>query len=351
MNARPQFNFFFSLLIAFGTSTALASTPITVMSYNVENLFDTSHDEGKSDWAYLPLRSKRSEKVKSECQKISNPQWRDECLYMDWNESVLRQKSLNLGKMIRSSFDGKGPDILVLQEVENITALTHLVDHGLLGMGYEYLILREGPDQRGIDTAIISRLPLITATDHNVSLPGPADTRPTRNILEASFKVNGKIITVFANHWPSQANPTEHREAAAKTLVKAAKRAEGRGEFVIAVGDFNSLRPELNGRIGQIIRGSNNEVFVDGIEKRLDRSQNYGPTSQPGTHWYRGSWSFIDRVFVMQSALRKGMDVKWSSIDVHAPDFAIRGPKPFRFNAEEADGYSDHLPLKLELEL
>lgn len=338
-----------SLSLASPTQSA---SPIRIMSYNVENLFDTNHDQGKSDWAYLPLARKNTSEVQEECGKVSNPYWQRECFELDWNQRVLRNKVHNLGRVIRSAFNGQGPDIIVLQEVENMAALTELTNNGLQGMGYETLILLEGPDVRGIDTAIISRFPLDHSTSHVVQLPTEdGKPRPTRNILEASFKVRGKTLTVFSNHWPSQASPTPFREAAARTLIKAAINADRRGEHVMALGDFNSLRHETDGPIGQILRGSRNELMVDGIEHRLDPRQNFRPTSKPGTHWYRGSWSFLDRIYVMRSSVTKGLKVDWQSIDAHGPSFMMQGNRPYRFDAEEADGFSDHLPLVVEVEL
>ena len=40
---------------------------VGVMTYNVENLFDTVHDKGKRDWEYLPKEFVGKEK---ECNKI-----------------------------------------------------------------------------------------------------------------------------------------------------------------------------------------------------------------------------------------------------------------------------------------
>ena len=43
------------------SSVAVSDTAITVMSYNVENLFDSLDDPGKDDKAYLPYSLKQSE--------------------------------------------------------------------------------------------------------------------------------------------------------------------------------------------------------------------------------------------------------------------------------------------------
>ena len=43
----------FSLLVIL-MSFSLHAKTVEIMSYNVENLFDAKHDEGKIDWSFLP---------------------------------------------------------------------------------------------------------------------------------------------------------------------------------------------------------------------------------------------------------------------------------------------------------
>jgi len=349
-----------SIAFASGPNAPSTST-VKVMAYNVENLFDLSHDEGKEDWAYLPLSSKGTAEHRAACSKVSNPFFRNECLNLDWNREVLNAKIENIANVISTSFEGAGPDILILQEVENFAALEELQKRGLRNKGYKEIILIEGPDKRGIDVAILSKLPLIAAQSHTVELPRKedgSDAHPTRGILEATFKVGSKKLTVYANHWPSQSNPTANRVAAAQTLSDAAKAATARGEAVIALGDFNSLLAEINGPVGAVLK----QEFIDGIEYRLENVA--GKTKMPGSHWYRGSWSFLDRFYVTQESERLGLKVKWDSLDVHAPDFALRVNEyrrrdgtiertfiPYRFDAKQKNGFADHLPVVVEISL
>jgi hypothetical protein len=59
-----------------------------------------------------------------------------------------------------------------------------------------------------------------------------------------------------------------------------------------------------------------------------------------------------------------GLSVKWDTLDVHGPDFALRVNEyrrrdgtieknyiPYRFDAKQKSGYADHLPLVVELSL
>lgn len=353
-----------ALLLALLTPALSAenSKKIKVMTYNVENLFDLEHDLGKDDWAYLPLAVKRKmPEHRAACNKVTNPTWRDECLNLDWNRTALNKKIANISSVINTSFNGSGPDILVLQEVENFKVLQELQQRGLQGKGFREIILIEGPDSRGIDVAILSKLPLLATKSHTVDLPKKNPTteaHPTRGILEATFKVGTKKLTIYANHWPSQGNPTANRVAAAQTLSAAAEVAASRGEAIMALGDFNSLLPEINGPVGAELQTQ----FVDAIEERLSSVPT--STKTPGTHWYRGSWSFLDRIYVGAESEKLGLRVNWISLDVHAPEFAMRVNEfkrrdgsvertmiPHRFSAEKQTGYADHLPLMVEVSL
>lgn len=361
---RPTLTLSLAALIFLLASPAEAGKRFTVMSYNVENLFDTVHDEGKNDWAYLPRTHKnQSEEVQEACSQVDNARWRRECFNMDWSGATLRQKVDNIGKVIKSSFGGEGPDILVLQEVENINAVEILHKSSLSSLGYKTRVLIEGPDNRGIDTAILSRLPFIKKRSHKVNLP--QGSRPTRDILEVMLDAGGKKLSIFANHWPSQGNPTPYRVAAANTLLRAARSAHTEGSHSIAVGDFNSLLHEIQGDVGRTLVGNGSAYFFqDGIELRLGR-HNQSATALPGTHWYRGRWSFLDRVYVFGGSLgQNAIEIDWREINVHAPSFALRQHEyrrrdgsvtyssiPFRFNAEEKMGYSDHMPLVFSFKL
>ena len=55
---------------------------VKVVFYNVENLFDYSHDEGKRDWTFLPLGYPGKRRG---CERISDRFFRQMCLETDWN--------------------------------------------------------------------------------------------------------------------------------------------------------------------------------------------------------------------------------------------------------------------------
>ena len=71
-------------------SEARSSQVISVMTYNLENLFDTLHDKGKEDWTYLPLAVKKSSQVVQDyCRSLSKP-----LLSTQLHRARLEQRSL-----------------------------------------------------------------------------------------------------------------------------------------------------------------------------------------------------------------------------------------------------------------
>ena len=72
-------------------------------------------------------RFKKSKKHINSCQYIRVKAWKDECLYLDWNEDTKNAKLLNLVEVILK-YDNSGPDIIALQEVENLNNKDHMLD-------------------------------------------------------------------------------------------------------------------------------------------------------------------------------------------------------------------------------
>ena len=337
-----------SLVLSYG---AFAKT-FTLMSYNVQNLFDTTHDEGKDDYTYLPYETKlQSPEIQEHCKSLGNDYWIKSCLETDWSEEVLKIKLQNLAKVISSVNSGVGPDIIVFQEVENKAMLTRLVKKSLRGYGYRYISLLEGKDSRGIDVAVVSRFPIISEKLHEVVLDGVA--KPTRGILQADIKLGNKVVSVFSNHWPSQANPSMARYIAAQTLLE--KAMESSADAVVAAGDFNTIDGESPHGIDSLIRP---HFYVSRDEAILQ-----GRSVFPGTHWYKGHWGSLDKLFVLKNsngsvkALFNTYEVfvrSWMLRDKEWTDYDTGVTKthriPLSFSTSEKQGYADHLPLVMKFE-
>jgi endonuclease/exonuclease/phosphatase family metal-dependent hydrolase len=341
-----------SLFFYLSSVTVNAKT-ISIMNYNAENLFDTIHDEGKEDYTYLPLSIKKaSQEIQDYCNGLAYDSWKESCLKTDWNDDVLDAKIMNLSKVIKAYNKGKGADIVVLQEVENKNVLELLVSKGLKDLGYNYISLVEGPDSRGIDVGILSKFPIVSEQLHLIDLVGIA--KPSRGILEVQIKVGSKTITVFGNHWPSQHNPSEARFAASEKLIELANKS--RSNIVVATGDFNTLPDETPNGVENL-----SEAFID-VEKRARKLLFKSLWS--GTHWYKGHWGSLDKVFVLKRITKA--KVKTRSFDILAYKFLLGDKElvddetgvettynhvPLRFDLIKKTGYSDHLPIAVKIKL
>ena len=90
------------LIIAILTTLFVSSataTSVSIMTYNAENLFDTTHDEGKKDYTWLPLKVKqRSKEIQKYCASMRSEHYRRNCFELDWSEETLDAKIENLSK-------------------------------------------------------------------------------------------------------------------------------------------------------------------------------------------------------------------------------------------------------------
>ena len=72
-------------------------------NWNLENLFDTTDDPNKNDVEFTPESKK------------------------EWTQERLNEKLSNLSKVISSMNNGKGPDLLGVEEVEHEALLDSLI--------------------------------------------------------------------------------------------------------------------------------------------------------------------------------------------------------------------------------
>lgn len=326
---------------------------VSIMSYNVENLFDTQHDEGKDDYTFMPLSAKADPQVRANCERISNNYYRQECLETDWSEAVLQKKLDRVASVIQQINDGRGPDIQILVEVENKNVLETLRTTRLQKSEYQTSVLLEGPDTRGIDTAVLSRFPQWDQPRMHV-IPLKAEksedefaAKHTRGILETRLVLpDGQKIAVFSLHFPSQANPSYLRKAAAEYLNKLQKDLPN-DVLAIAGGDFNitTEEDEKSGHYSQIL---NSQWLV---------SHKIGCKSCEGSHYFhpRREWSFLDALLFSKSMDLATPGAKWKvdAESIRTPAASIyqlnRFGTPARFKEKDDVGVSDHLPMYAEI--
>jgi endonuclease/exonuclease/phosphatase family metal-dependent hydrolase len=318
---------------------------VSVMAFNVENLFDTEDDPGKDDATYLPASVKSAPEHVAGCALIEVDRWREDCLYLDWSEDALRFKLEQLAATILAYNDGIGPDIIALQEVENLGVLDRLRREHLQPAGYLEPILIEGIDDRGIDVAFLTRLPLVgEPVLHPLDMSAfPDGAQDTRGILEANFRLpDGTVLTGFSVHFPAPFHPIEMREIAYDHLNRVrAGIPEDRPVF--AAGDFNTPKREKEGTT----------IMDDRVRPYWTVAHEVGCADCKGTNYWVGGqiWSFLDMILFSSSAAgRWTLDVDAIEVVTGYADQLRDDGTPKRFNLQAREGVSDHLPIVMVLE-
>jgi len=340
------------LFSALGLTACATQTPavtsITVMTFNVENLFDNLDDPDKDDKAYLPLSAKQGAAHISACNEISFQSFRDECLYLDWTDAAVEQKLAVLADTIRQVNGGKGADIIAMQEVENASILNRLRDEKLADLGYLPAVLVEGTDLRGIDVAILSKFPLADpASLHPLLLPEfPDRAGDTRGVLQADFRLpDGSLLTAFSVHFPAPFHPTAMRVAAYEHL-NALLQALPADHHAFAAGDFNttSLEDAREGLLDAYVR------------PYWTVAHDLGCGDCKGSYFYRGdnSWSFLDMIlFAEARGAETTARIRGDSVQIanrYERQVSESGT-PARFDADGSTGVSDHWPIVTTIEL
>lgn len=356
------------LILLVSTQFLFAET-FSMMSYNVENLFDTVHDENKDDWEFLP---KDTPGKKEACEKIENKRERKDCLKADWTDKKLEMKLTQISEVVKG-YNTNLPDFLGVVEIENKNVLTKLGDK----LGYKEFEVTESPDKRGVDVGLFyktsNEFKKVSRAEHVV----PTDY-PTRNILEVRFSFyDKKFLTVFVNHWPSLHNPDSARIKAAEVLAKRVQEIlkTNPDELIVAMGDFNTIDSNDPHPFKTVLLKDN--LLFDMVNefktnKAVDEKLKNGLSS--GTYYFgpKDEWNMLDHFFVNQKFLDKKDDgVLLNSFEVFSMEAMkkelhkkinsdkekglkiVLAPKRYNFETDEKDklGYSDHFPIAFKFEI
>ena len=331
--------FFIALMVSCKTtkldyneySDAAAKAKFDLMSYNVENLFDTIDDPNKADEDFTPT---------------GKLQWNTAKYYEHLNHTVdaITNKGTNF------------PAIVGLIEVENGTVLNDLVNTSFLkGKGYQ-VVWYEGPDERGIDVALIydsKRVAIVGSKPIPVVLESVSDPN-TRDILKVSVKVGSEDFHLFVNHWPSRRGGQDesemHRIKAASVLRKEVDQilSVTPKANIICMGDFNDF--PSNKSVHDVLQaGVSNEHSV------LFNMMSDFEALKKGTHFYKGEWSPLDQ-FMVSYGMFDNKCVSANSFEVVSYDFlyytskdGVKSPARAYVGDSYKGGYSDHLPILMHV--
>jgi hypothetical protein len=208
--------------------------------------------------------------------------------------------------------------------------------------------LIEGTDARGIDVAILAKLPLVGPPRlHPLRLNDfPDREADTRGVLQATFELaDGSLLTAFSVHFPAPFHPTGMRVAAYR-LLGDLLAALPDDRHAIAAGDFNTTSSE-DEREG---------LLDDYVRSTWTVAHDLGCADCDGSYFYHGdsSWSFLDMIlFAPASGAKTTAHIRGDSVRIanQYPPQTNENGRPERFHSETASGVSDHWPMVATIQI
>lgn len=316
----------------------------TIAFYNLENLFDTINDPLKYDEAspMMEIKANRSE--------------------------VYKNKIKNMARVIASIGSDKAnnsPAIIGVCEIENRDVLVDLVNDPLL-LGKDYGIIHfEGPDRRSIDVALLFQKTIfkpIASSSHELLIYDNLTRKRvyTRDQLLVTGKLDGDLIHILVNHWPSrsggEARSRSKRVGAAqlnKRIIDSIQSVDPYAK-IFTMGDLNddptneSVKNALNAKKNKY------DVPLKGIYNPFEKmftDKGYGTTA------YRDAWSLFDQIMMTQPLLEEDYSsYRFWLAGIYNKAYLTnkRGRYkgyPFRSFSDGGftGGYSDHFPVYVYL--
>lgn len=338
--------FILLVMLAIFTAQALAKGKMekyAIGFYNLENLFDTIHDAGKQDSAFLPMGSYK------------------------WNTEKYQLKLKNLSKVLgllgTDSVAG-GCSIIGVAEVENARVLDDLCAQPPLkkrNIKYEHI---EGPDVRGIDCALLYDPAVFKVRDTKLVPYVQVLEKDSNYFTRGFFIVSGTLaeehVTVVVNHLPSRYSEEFYRKLGAKQLrvvVDSLLRDDPKLKLIV-MGDMNDDPMDESMAIDL---GAKRYPWE--VKQKYDLYNPFWNTlvEGHGTLEYMGRWNLFDQIILSKSIVDNSRKPKYKSLtlyghNVFCRDYMLEPDGPFKgtplrtlIGPRWLKGYSDHLPTVVYL--
>lgn len=260
--------------------------------YNVENLFDTYHDDGKNDYEYLPDGKNK------------------------WTEPKYEKKLHNIATVIKAMADENKAfhAVLGLSEIENRHVLEDLVSQPEIEAANYQIVHYDGPDRRGVDVALLYR-PEHFTVEESKSIPFDFNSTTitftmdkegqdyfrTRDILMVRGLLDGEMFAFFVAHLPSRigGKGQDLRSRGAEIIYEHSLELMKQypGIKIMVMGDMNdnptdeSMVTYMHGK--ETIAEVGEQDFFSPFLSMLKAG--YGSLA------YRGTWNIYDIILVNQA--------------------------------------------------
>lgn len=315
----------------------------TIAFYNVENLFDTINDPNKFDEAspIMELSFKRGDIYKKKVKNMAR---------------VISEIGADVSK--------NTPAVIGLAEVENRQVLEDLAnDESLLSKDYG-IVHYDSPDARGIDVALLYQKALFTplnTSNHELKIYDDATGKRvyTRDQLLVSGLLEGELIHVIVNHWPSrrggEARSRPKRVAAARLNKQIIDSLQGIDPYakIFTMGDLND--DPTNASVKDVLKAKKDKegVKLKGIYNPMESFFRNGL----GSNAYRDAWSLFDQILITKPLLDKDYSsFRFYKAGIFNKQYLTNKKGrykgyPFRSFADGnfTNGFSDHFPVYVHI--
>ena len=336
-----------------GAATVAASGTFTLMTWNVQNLFD-GIDNGFEYDEFKQSAGWSTEKYLGRINSIS---------------SAIRQIA-------------PLPDIIMLQEIESLKIFEDLARS--ISGGYSWSHFANNPGAV-LGVGFLSKLPVSDTKAHSISVEGKTTPRP---VLETRVKAGSGEFVIFVCHWKSKLggdDVTESvRRASARVILRRIRELwENEPELgVIVAGDLNENHDEFFRQNAGIISALLPDdpfsaqltgcVGVDGEDPSrqkdfivLSKNKPPEPVNFPdgsivlfspwlkdiedGSYYYKNNWETIDHFLISKQFFNNsGLEYE-KALTANFQPFTNAAGTPVSYNQRTGTGLSDHLPLLLTL--
>lgn len=307
--------------------------------YNIENLFDTIDDPITIDEEFLPggLNDWTSEKYNAKLAKIAEV----------------------ISKLGTDVVPG-GPAIVGLSEIENREVVQDLINtEPLKSMGYD-IIHFNSPDRRGVDVGMIyQKKRFVPMGSKSFRLTSTDTSFRTRDQLLAWGKLDGEMVYLHVNHWPSrrggeQRSAPRRKEAAllARSVIDSLISENPNVKFIL-MGDLND-NPN-NASITKYLKAKGNKKDV--VQGDLFDPMYKLFSDGIGSYAYKDSWDLYDQIIVSWGLFRPEtgtygfMQAKVYNENYLKQKTGTFAGYPWRSQVagQYLGGYSDHFPVYIIL--
>lgn len=319
----------------------LSAQSMKIMTYNVENLFDTKHDSLKNDTEYLP---------------DSELRWTNKRFYDKLHEVM--QVIIGVG-------GDELPLLVGLCEVENNFVLDIMTKSDPYNqLGYDY-VHYEGPDTRGIDVALLYQKDKFTPLASRpipVNLPNGQETRDL--LYTCGTLSDSTMLHIIQVHFPSRregALASElNREAAAKIARKVVEEIQevDSQAAIIIMGDFNDNPSDRVPTTTLAALPYTSGSFEDLKLYNLCWDGTSFENKDIGSYFHDGEWDMLDQIIVSGALLNGNLSVRiMPEAEVYHPKWISKRdkrtgemiPKRTYVGPFYQGGVSDHFPVFMEM--